>query len=132
MRTARWLAAAVTLAICATACTSAVGSAPLPAPTTLAGYYAQRLGWQPCYGGFQCAQLVVPFDYARPDGPRFTLPVVKLSAADPSHRIGALVINPGGPGVSGAQYALAASDRLFGSPSQRHAALAQSVRATHS
>jgi len=108
VRPARWLAAAVSLAACATACTSAAAPAPLPAPTTLAGYYAQRLGWQPCYGGFQCAQLVVPFDYARPDGPRFTLPVVKLPAAGPAERIGALVINPGGPGVSGVRYALGA------------------------
>ena len=50
----------------------------------------------------------MPFDYAKPDGRRFTLPVVKLPAADPAHRIGALVINPGGPGASGVQYALGA------------------------
>jgi pimeloyl-ACP methyl ester carboxylesterase len=106
-RPALWLVA-VSLAVCATACTSAPASAPSAQPATPAGYYAQRLDWQPCDGGFQCAQLVVPFDYAKPDGPRFTLPVVKLPAADPSQRIGALVINPGGPGVSGVQYALAA------------------------
>ena len=50
----------------------------------------------------------MPFDYAKPDGPRFTLPVVKLPAADPAHRVGTLVINPGGPGGSGVQYALGA------------------------
>jgi pimeloyl-ACP methyl ester carboxylesterase len=104
VRWARWLAAAV----CVTACSSARGPAPATEPATLAGYYAQHLNWQPCDGGFQCAQLVVPFDYAKPDGPRFTLPVIKLPAVDPSRRIGALVINPGGPGVSGVQYALAA------------------------
>jgi pimeloyl-ACP methyl ester carboxylesterase len=108
VRPARWLAAVVSLAACVTGCASQAGPAPLPAPTTLAAYYAQRLDWRPCDGGFECAQLVVPFDYARPDGPRFTLPVVKLPAADPSQRIGALVINPGGPGVSGVQYALGA------------------------
>ena len=41
-------------------------------------------------------------------GRRFTLPVIKLPAADPAHRIGTLVINPGGPGASGVQYALGA------------------------
>jgi pimeloyl-ACP methyl ester carboxylesterase len=107
-RPALWLAAAVAVASCVTGCTSAPAPAPPSPPTTLAGYYAQRLDWQPCDGGFQCAELVVPFDYAKPDGPRFTLPVVKLPAADPSERIGALVINPGGPGASGVQYALAA------------------------
>ena len=72
--------------------------APAAEPSTLAAYYAQHLNWQACDGGFECAQLVVPFDYAKPDGPRFTLPVVELPAADPAHRVGTLVINPGGPG----------------------------------
>jgi len=107
VRPARWLAAAA-LAACATACSSAPGPAPSAEPGTLAGYYAQHLDWQPCDGGFQCAQLVVPFDYARPGGQRFILPVIKLPASDPSKRIGALVINPGGPGVSGVQYAFGA------------------------
>jgi pimeloyl-ACP methyl ester carboxylesterase len=51
---------------------------------------------------------VVPFDYARPGGPRFSLPVIKLPATDAAHRVGDLVVNPGGPGGSGVQYALAA------------------------
>ena len=108
MRPARWPAIAAVLALCATACTSSPASAPPAEPATLAAYYDQHLNWQPCDDGFQCARLVVPFDYARPDGPRFTLPVIKLPAADPAERIGALVINPGGPGGSGVQYALAA------------------------
>ena len=82
-------------------------AAPAP-PDTLAGYYAQRLDWQPCDHGFQCARLLVPFSYSQPGGDRFSLPVIKLPAADPAERIGALVINPGGPGGSGVQYALSA------------------------
>ena len=74
-------------------------------PDTLAGYYAQKLHWQPCDNGFQCARLLVPFDYSRPAWKRFSLPVIRLRAADPQHRIGDLVINPGGPGGSGVQYA---------------------------
>ena len=84
------------------AATGAVGSGP----TTIAGYYAQKLRWQPCDQGFQCARLLVPFDYSRPAWRRFSLPVVKLPASDPAHRIGSLVINPGGPGSSGITYAL--------------------------
>jgi pimeloyl-ACP methyl ester carboxylesterase len=107
---------AVALALLSTAltaaCSGAKASPPAPAaaanPTTLAGYYAQRLHWQPCDNGFRCARLLVPFDYARPDGRRFSLPVIKLPATDPSRRIGALVVNPGGPGGSGVQYALGA------------------------
>jgi pimeloyl-ACP methyl ester carboxylesterase len=104
-----WVAGAVSLAVSASGCAgSAAGAAPAPEPSTLAGYYAQRLDWRACDNGFQCATLVVPFDYARPDWRRFTLPVIRLPAADPSRRIGALVINPGGPGGSGVQYALGA------------------------
>jgi pimeloyl-ACP methyl ester carboxylesterase len=76
------------------------------APVTLAGYYAQKLHWQACDKGFQCARLWVPFDYRRPAWRRFSLPVIRLPATDPAHRIGSLVINPGGPGGSGVSYAL--------------------------
>lgn len=79
--------------------------ASAPAPVTLAGYYAQRLHWTPCDDGFRCARLLVPFDYSRPSWKRFSLPVIELPAADPRQRIGALVVNPGGPGGSGVQYA---------------------------
>ncbi|HJY73224.1 MAG TPA: alpha/beta fold hydrolase, partial [Streptosporangiaceae bacterium] len=106
MRRTIWAASAVVLAL--TACSGTPAPAPAAEPSTLAAYYAQHLNWQPCDGSFECAQLVVPFDYAKPDGPRFTLPVVRLPAADPAHRIGTLVINPGGPGGSGVQYALGA------------------------
>jgi pimeloyl-ACP methyl ester carboxylesterase len=111
---ARAAAAAAALAVFATACSgTTIGTTdsppPEPKPVTLAQYYAQHLDWQPCHDGFQCARLVVPFDYTHPGGgKRFSLPVVKLPAADPSRRVGALVVNPGGPGGSGVGYALGA------------------------
>jgi pimeloyl-ACP methyl ester carboxylesterase len=85
----------------------AVGPAG-PPPVTLAGYDAQKLRWVPCAHGFQCARLLVPFDYQRPGWKRFSLPVIKLPASNPARRIGSLVINPGGPGGSGISYALQA------------------------
>ena len=122
-------AAAVVIAVLVSACTAGspatsqpapaasstpAGAAPAgPPPVTIAGYYAQRLSWQPCDKGFECARLYVPFDYSRPAGPRFSLPVVKLPAADPASRVGALVINPGGPGGSGVEYALGARSGEF-------------------
>ena len=103
-RRRNWLAAvAILLAGCSS---SSIG--PNEPPSTLSAYYAQRLDWQPCDNGFQCARLLVPFDYAHPGGQRFSLPVIKLAATGPGHRVGPLVINPGGPGGSGVQYALAA------------------------
>jgi len=119
------LLAAVTAAGCTSSSASApkasaLGSAGIPAPpartttpTTLAGYYAQRLDWKPCETHFECAWLDVPVDYSRPAWRQFKLPVVKLPAADPAERIGALVINPGGPGGSGVQYALGARSGEF-------------------
>jgi pimeloyl-ACP methyl ester carboxylesterase len=85
----------------------------LPRPSALAGYYAQRLDWGSCHGLFECAWLVVPVDYTHPGGQRFALPVIKLPAVDKQARIGALVINPGGPGGSGVQYALGALNGEF-------------------
>jgi pimeloyl-ACP methyl ester carboxylesterase len=107
-RLRRTAAAALVLAATAAGCSTAPAQKPGPEPSTLAQYYAQHLDWQSCDNGFECARLLVPFDYAHPGTSRFDLPVVKLPAADPGHRIGALVINPGGPGGSGVQYALGA------------------------
>ena len=58
-----------------------------------------RLVWLEC-GGFQCASLKVPRDYGRPDGARMTVSIVRLPARDQARRIGALFVNPGGPGRS--------------------------------
>ena len=63
-----WLAAA---AILLAGCSSS-SSAPNELPSTLPAYYAQHLDWQPCDNGFQCARLLVPFDYAHRGGKRFS------------------------------------------------------------
>jgi pimeloyl-ACP methyl ester carboxylesterase len=89
-----------------------IAEPPGPPPATLAGYYAQQLRWQSCNKGFQCARLLVPFDYRRPAWRRFSLPVIRLAATDPAQRIGSLVVNPGGPGGSGISYALQARSEI--------------------
>ena len=101
-------AASGTLPVAGSSNAPSTAGAAASEATTIAGYYAQKLQWQPCDHGFQCARLLVPFDYSRPAWRRFSLPVIKLPASDPAHRIGSLVINPGGPGGSGIQYALQA------------------------
>jgi pimeloyl-ACP methyl ester carboxylesterase len=83
-----------------------------PPPVTLAGYDAQKLRWRPCDHGFRCARLLVPVDYRRPGWRRFSLPVIRLPATSPRTRIGSLVVNPGGPGGSGVQYALQARSQV--------------------
>jgi len=49
----------------------------------------------------RCATLRVPLDYRSPQGRQITITISRLPAAKPSLRRGILLINPGGPGVSG-------------------------------
>jgi pimeloyl-ACP methyl ester carboxylesterase len=91
-------------------------SAAAPSPTgplprtdpRLATYYRQHLDWRKC-GADQCTKLTVPLDYTRPDGQTLRLAVLKVPAGDQADKVGALVVNPGGPGGSGVQYAQNAS-----------------------
>src|SRR5436305_1483423 len=46
----------------------------------------------------QCGTVSVPVDYTRPDGPQAQLAVIRVPAS--GERIGALMVNPGGPGAS--------------------------------
>jgi pimeloyl-ACP methyl ester carboxylesterase len=81
--------------------------APPSGAATLAKFYTQDLVWSDC-GPNQCARLTVPIDYSNPDGDTLKLEMLKVPAASPSKRIGSLVVNPGGPGASGVDYAKAA------------------------
>ncbi|MER5885350.1 alpha/beta fold hydrolase [Streptomyces sp. NPDC001941] len=49
----------------------------------------------------QCGTVEVPWDAERPDGPKVSLAVTRLPASDTARRIGALMWNPGGPGIGG-------------------------------
>ncbi|KLU83070.1 hypothetical protein MAPG_02137 [Magnaporthiopsis poae ATCC 64411] len=48
-----------------------------------------------------CANISVPLDWNDPGGEKVVLGFAKLSARDPSKRIGNLFVNPGGPGNQG-------------------------------
>ena len=80
---------------------------PPPGSEDLASFYAQRLDWAECEGA-QCASLRVPVDYDAPQGDTIEVALVKVPARKGSQRIGSLVVNPGGPGGSGVDYARAA------------------------
>jgi pimeloyl-ACP methyl ester carboxylesterase len=64
------------------------------------------LNWSSCYDTFQCATLKVPIDYTNASLGQFDIAVVRYRDPNQKNRIGSLVINPGGPGVSGVEYAL--------------------------
>ena len=72
----------------------------------LSRFYGQRLAWRGCSGGLQCTSLTVPVDWSAPEGDTLQVAVAKFPAEE--RAIGALVVNPGGPGASGIAYAQAA------------------------
>lgn len=83
-----------------------VALAPAEYPPALAPYYAQTLSWTPCRDGLDCAWLTVPLDYDDPSGETIRLRLSRSSATGPAaQRQGSLVVNPGGPGASGLDYA---------------------------
>jgi pimeloyl-ACP methyl ester carboxylesterase len=49
--------------------------------------------------------VTVPIDYRDPGGATIDLALNKLPAADPANVVGPLVVNPGGPGAPGTDYA---------------------------
>ncbi len=93
---------------------------PLGSPTGspaaaagLARFYEQDVEWEECRDSMECARIEVPLDYAAPDGEVIALHALRVPATHEEQRIGALVVNPGGPGASGIDYA-ARAEALFG------------------
>ena len=101
-----------------------------PAPTTtpapgatrapdraLQDYYDQQLDWAPCErdDDLECATLEVPVDYTDPAGDNVRIALLKVPATRPDERLGSLVVNPGGPGAPGTDYAAAAGS-VFRAP----------------
>jgi pimeloyl-ACP methyl ester carboxylesterase len=92
--------------------TSAPQSAPAPKP----------IAWQDCTGQikplisgqpgsdrpltFECGRTDVPISYAEPRGATMPLFLLRAKLAGQTDRIGSLVLNPGGPGASGADAAV--------------------------
>ncbi|CAM5744390.1 hypothetical protein SALBM311S_04701 [Streptomyces alboniger] len=54
----------------------------------------------------ECGTLRLPFDWARPAGEKFDLAVARRKATDPDRRVGVLLVNPGGPGDFGVDFAV--------------------------
>ncbi|MFD9477820.1 alpha/beta hydrolase [Streptomyces nojiriensis] len=90
---------------------SASASAANRSGAGLDRYYQQRPDWGSCVtgpddttgrdldkAGVQCADVTVPLDYAAPRGRTITVAISRLKATDTRHRIGAILLNTGGPG----------------------------------
>jgi pimeloyl-ACP methyl ester carboxylesterase len=102
-RTPFLTALTLAFALFATGCASTPGvEKPL---SDLAAYENQKLDWATCYEIFECTDLRVPIDYADLTVGTFKLAVLRYKAQDQGKRIGSLIVNPGGPGGSGVDYA---------------------------
>ncbi|RZT87025.1 alpha/beta hydrolase family protein [Pseudonocardia sediminis] len=134
-RTTAILAAVVAsvalLGACADTSTESEG-APAPTPPELAAFYDQQLSWGPCSGfagssadtaafadpKFDCTRVEVPLDYAKPDGEKAQVALLRQKASG-GPKIGSLFFDPGGPGASGTSYLANASASLAPTLGQR-------------
>ena len=83
------------------------GGQPEPiGPEGLPVYYEQTLDWTDC-GQNECATLTVPKDYSDLTVGDMEIALLRSPASQGDR--GTLVVNPGGPGGSGTDYAAAAS-----------------------
>ncbi|MEV5709710.1 alpha/beta hydrolase [Actinoallomurus sp. NPDC052274] len=74
------------------------------------------LAWSPCteenLGGLECATLRVPLDHADPRGAQITLALSRARHTGTTGYQGALLVNPGGPGGTGRDFALRVANHL--------------------
>ncbi|WP_245614364.1 alpha/beta hydrolase [Actinokineospora inagensis] len=91
----------------ATAVALVVGTAAFADAQLVAERTPGSIGWAPCAGvpDVECGSLRLPVDWAKPGGGKFGMAVARRTATDQAHRIGVLVVNPGGPGGSGVEFA---------------------------
>jgi len=93
-------------------------SAPTSRTTTSAPASSSRgptftpepIAFESCGRNLRCATVKVPLDYSNPTGPTIDIAVNEVPARKPSQRIGALLVNPGGPGGSGIEFVAAGLD----------------------
>ncbi|PPF66276.1 alpha/beta hydrolase [Rathayibacter tritici] len=64
-------------------------------------YYSQVLVWDDCGDGALCTDATVPLDWDDPSGGTASIALVRRPATQ-GPALGSLLVNPGGPGASGA------------------------------
>ncbi len=81
-----------------------------PTDPALADFYAQRVNWERCEGrrsSVECATVRVPLDYddatGQVNGQAIELALLRVPATGTAR--GSLVVNPGGPGAGGVDFA---------------------------
>lgn len=90
---------AIGLVVALSACNGATTN--VPPPSAVPYVTPSSVLWAACGGGLQCGTVAVPLDYANPAHGTIKIALARKPATDPVHRIGSLLLNPGGPGGSG-------------------------------
>src|SRR4051794_7298458 len=75
-----------------------------PSSSSAPTFTPEPIAFESCGRNLRCATVRVPVDYASPTGPTIDIAVNEVPARQPSQRIGALLVNPGGPGGSGIDF----------------------------
>jgi pimeloyl-ACP methyl ester carboxylesterase len=90
----RKLAVATTAVSAATALFTAAPATAAPA----------GIDWKPCPTGqgVDCGKVTVPLDWDHPEQGTIQIALARRKATDPAHRIGSVLMDPGGPGGPGA------------------------------
>jgi pimeloyl-ACP methyl ester carboxylesterase len=97
--------------LCVLASALVVSTSPDLSAQTESGN-AQTLEWEACESGEQCAELEVPLDDTVDDGRTITIVLIRHPARVRSRRIGSLIVNNGGPGVSAFDFVRDAASSL--------------------
>ncbi len=90
---------------------------------------ATPLKWRECDLG-ECAAVEVPFDWSQPTGRKVSIKLARGSQAERGQKIGTLIVNPGGPGASGRDFASYAAASLPDAIKKRFDVVAWDPRGT--
>ena len=106
--TRRWHLRFALLATTATCFTAIAGGLNPAAAADLTRYAQQQLIWRKCAGEMQCAKLTVPRDYADLAAGDIQIALSRVPHSGTTFQ-GSIVVNPGGPGGSGTDFASTAA-----------------------
>ena len=117
------MALAVALVAAALSMTPAQASSPMTSTAAASrGVVAPipTLNWHSCFNDeLQCTRADVPLDYDDPTGTTTSIFMSMLPASDQADKIGALFINPGGPGGPSSQFTQVLAELMGPKVSQR-------------
>lgn len=80
-------------------------------------YYSQKVTWDSCGEGFECASITAPVDWRDVSAGDIDLAIVKHEATGDTS-LGSLFVNPGGPGASGVSMVKDSLDFAVSTPLQ--------------